>query len=70
MIITSFLKIKACYRIFSFDYLSLPIVITTGLYRQSAAKLYKFFLNVAEKNNVYLSDLIWPSTDLTYYSNP
>lgn len=46
------------------------MVITTGLYKQSAAKLYKFFLNVAEKKRVYLSDLIWPSIDLTYYSNP
>ena len=49
---------KDYYLIFSLADLSLPIFITVGKLRQSAAKFYSFFLNVAEKNKVYLSDLI------------
>jgi len=50
---------------FSFDYLSFPIVTTTGEFKQSAANVCKTFLKVAEKNNVYLSGLIYPKIDLT-----
>ena len=63
--ITSFLNIYANWWIFSLDCLSLPIFITTGELRQSAANVYKFFLKVAEKNKVYLSGLIYFKIDLT-----